>query len=158
IDRERKNETVAYERRGRLIPARVEGHAPGAAGKVVDAPGAARGQKLKMNLYPLTELGRHVHTHGKIGARRRDRILERDGEEPLVPVEVGVQRQRRTTQVGTGGGIALERRVRRKRDPRLAARWCQRRAVLEQLDLTGRRGRRRSDGVLDARQVEVARP
>src|SRR6185369_6305157 len=60
-----------------------------------------------MQLDAVCQLRRHGRAHGKIGLRGRDRILELRVQKPLVPVEVRVDRQRRSLQVRAGRGKAL---------------------------------------------------
>src|SRR5439155_5464809 len=50
IERQRRQEAVAYEEPGRLVPARLERHAPGCRRKLERAGGTAHGQERHVEL------------------------------------------------------------------------------------------------------------
>ncbi len=149
-------EPLLHEEEERLVPPRIEPHDARVAMHVEHALGRMGREKPHRDVHADAQ-ARQPRLDGKVGFVRRDRVLERDVEHALFPVDLGVGRQARAGQdVVAGRLVVLERPIRRQRDAGGPDRRLgQPDVVLVDLDeVANPQGRGMFEGRVDPREVQ----
>src|SRR5262249_23963520 len=140
----------------RLVPPRIERSPARGVRKLEVRRNPRRRQELESRFESLPDLGRNIDANREIGIRRSTRVFELRVEEPLVPEQIRVYRQRGTVQVSECSRIAGKGAIGEQRDAVGAYRRVESTAILGQLDLLSRRSSSLFELVVDVGEVEIA--